>query len=198
MRLSRDYQADVNKTLLLSPYIDLNERDAAFLYKFAKNFQEAKKDEKIHQIDNDQEIKRYMTGFAAELALEKMLGVRIMDTSFGHSDNYNHADLSSIGINVGIKCSLYGNYPVVFKSPHNAEIITVLKGIRVYVCGVATIKDMLTYCDDDLILNPKFKARGVKTGYYGFEHLQHFKNLDELKLIAKNLPKNTNKQKYRN
>jgi len=197
MPISRDYQEDALKVLIRSPYIELNARDAQFLYDFAKKFQAAKANEVIHQIDNDQEIKRYMTGFAAELAVERLLGVRILDTSFGHSDNYNHADLKSAGLNIGVKCSLLGNYPVVFKTPHNAEIITVLHGTRVFVCGLASVQNMMKYSDDNLILNAKFKARGVKTGFYGFDQLVPFKNLDELKAAYKNLPKIPQKQKIR-
>lgn len=195
---NRIYEDDVVKTLLKSPSIELVEKDAKFLYNFIKQFQRAKQNEHIHQIDNDQEIKRYMTGFAAELALEKFLGVQIMDTSFGHSDNYNHPDLGSLGINMGIKCGLYGNYPVVFKQPKNAEIITVLRGTKIYICGVATVKDMIDYSDDNLILNAKFRARGVKSGFYGFDQLKPFKNLEELKEIAKHLPKERNKPRYHN
>lgn len=198
MGITRNYEDDVVKTLLKSPYIEINEREAAFLYRFAKKFQAAKQGEQIHQIDNDQEIKRYMTGFAAELALERFLGVKILDTTFGHSDNYNHADLKSSGLNVGIKCSLFKNYPVVFKEPHNPEIITVLKGTRVYICGLASIQNMTTNCDDDLILNAKFKARGVKTGFYGFDQLIPFKNLEELKQAYRNLPKPPRHNKYKN
>lgn len=197
MPISRDYQEDALKVLIRSPYIELNARDAQFLYDFAKKFQAAKANEVIHQIDNDQEIKRYMTGFAAELAVERLLGVSILDTSFGHSDNYNHADLKSAGLNIGVKCSLLGNYPVVFKAPHNAEIITVLHGTRVFICGLASVQNMIKYSDDNLILNQKFKARGVKTGFYGFEQLVPFKTLDELKDAYKNLPKPPQKQKFR-
>jgi len=195
--ISRNYEDDVIKTLLKSPVIELNKADAQFLYDFAKKFQKAKEGEHVHRIDNDQEIKRYMSGFAAELAIEKLLGVKIMDTSFGHSDNYNHADLKSLGIDIGVKCCLYPNYPVVFKQPKNAEIITVLRGTKVYVCGVATIQNMLNNVDDDLIMNEKFRARGIKTGFYGFNELLPFKTLDDLKQIAKNLPKQRTKPNFR-
>jgi len=188
MTVKRKYQDDVAPILKNVPVITLSKNDTAFIYDFAKQFQIAKSTEQIHKIDNDQEIKRYMTGFSAELALEKMLGVKILDTTFGKSENYNHADLKGLGINIGIKCAHYGNYPVVFKKPYNAEIITVLRGDKVFVCGVASIQTMIDYCDDNLILNAKFRARGVKSGFYGFNQLLSFKDVDELKAIAKSLP----------
>lgn len=184
----RRYQDDVVPFLNNATVIELTPADVELVREFAKQFQKAKSFEHIHQIDDEQEIKRYMTGFSAELALEKMLGVKILDTTLGKSENYNHADLKENGINIGIKCAQYGNYPVVFKQPYNAEIVTVLKGNKVYVCGVASVQTMLKYADDNLILNAKFRARGVKSGFYGFEHLIPFSNLTELKTICKSLP----------
>jgi hypothetical protein len=197
MGIFRSYEEDAIKTLLKAPYVDLDAKDAARLYKFAEEFQKQKAGEHVHNIDNEYELKRYITGFAAEIALEKFLGIKILDTTFGKSENYHHADLKQAGINIGIKCSLFGNYPVVFNSPNNAEIITVLKDTRVYICGVATIKAMKEFSDENLILNAKFKARGVKSGFYGFDQLIPFKNLDELKNIYKNLPKKSQRQTYR-
>lgn len=184
----RKYQDDVVPFLNKAVVIELTAADIELVREFAKQFQKAKSFEHLHQIDDEQEIKRYMTGFSAELALEKLLGVKILDTSLGKSENYNHADLKENGINVGIKCAHYGNYPVVFKKPYNAEIVTVLSGNKVYVCGVASIQTMLDYADDNLILNAKFRARGVKSGFYGFDQLIPFANLDELKAICKRLP----------
>lgn len=184
----RKYQDDVVPFLNKAVVIELTAADIELVREFAKQFQKAKSFEHLHQIDDEQEIKRYMTGFSAELALEKLLGVKILDTSLGKSENYNHADLKENGINVGIKCAHYGNYPVVFKKPYNAEIVTVLRGNKVYVCGVASIQTMLDYADDNLILNAKFRARGVKSGFYGFDQLIPFTNLDELKAICKRLP----------
>ena len=184
----RKYQDDVVPFLNKAVVIELTAADVELVREFAKQFQKAKSFEHLHQIDDEQEIKRYMTGFSAELALEKLLGVKILDTTLGKSENYNHADLKDNGINVGIKCAHYGNYPVVFKKPYNAEIVTVLRGNKVYVCGVASIQTMLDYADDNLILNAKFRARGVKSGFYGFDQLIPFTNLDELKAICKRLP----------
>lgn len=184
----RRYQDDVVPFLNNAIVIELTPTDVELVREFAKQFQKAKSSEHLHQIDDEQEIKRYMTGFSAELALEKLLGVKILDTSLGKSENYNHADLKDNGINIGIKCAHYGNYPVVFKKPYNAEIVTVLRGNKVYVCGVASIQTMLDYADDNLILNAKFRARGVKSGFYGFDQLISFKSLDELKAICKRLP----------
>ena len=86
--MGRNYHDDVSPILLKSPCIELFKKDAQYIYEFAKAFQNAKASETLHKIDNDQELKRYMTGFAAEYALEKFLGIEFMDRSFGNSDDY--------------------------------------------------------------------------------------------------------------
>lgn len=195
--MNRDYKADVYPVLKRSPFIELNRNDALEIYNFVKAFQKAKSSEHLHRIDDDKELKRYMNGFAAEYALERFLGVKFMDRTLCDSAKYNEADLRSIGINIGVKCSNINNYPTVFKSPHNAEIITVLNGTKVYICGVASIKTMLDYSDENLILNDKFRARGVKTGFFGFDQLVPFKNIEELRAIANNQPKMVRNTKMR-
>lgn len=62
---------------------------------------------------------------------------------------------------------------------------------------MATIQNMLNNVDDDLIMNAKFRARGVKTGFYGFDELLPFKTLDDLKQIARNLPKQRAKPSFK-
>ena len=70
----RKYEDDVVPFLSKATIIELSPTDIELVRQFALQFQKAKSTEYIHQIDDEQEIKRYMTGFSAELALEKLLG----------------------------------------------------------------------------------------------------------------------------
>jgi len=41
------------------------------------------------------------------------------------------------------------------------------------------------YQSVDLIRDPKLRNKGTKSAFYGFEHLLHFKDIDELKELIK-------------
>ena len=69
---------------------------------FVKKIIEAKSKETHHKIDSLQEEKRFTTGFLGEAALEKLLGIPIIDWSIGNSDFYNNPDIP--GYKVGIIC----------------------------------------------------------------------------------------------
>jgi hypothetical protein len=55
----------------------------------------------------------------------------------------------------------------------------------VYICGVATVDVLNKYQSIELIKNSKLKARGTKTGFYGFNKLKKFSTLEDLKTITK-------------
>lgn len=150
---------------------------------FVERIVDAKMKERIHQIDNDAEIKRWITGVSGELAVEKLLGVEFFDWSIGQSDVYNVADLRQLGLDVGIKTVEYGKFPVIHKKSTRPEIIVIKEDDRYYVCGVATVDVLNKYQDDNLVLNKKLRARNVKTGFYGFEQLRQFRSFEELKDI---------------
>lgn len=142
-----------------------------------------KSKEKIHQIDGDVEKKRWFTGVSGELAVENFLKVRFFDWRIGESRFFNSADLRKVGLNVGIKTVEYGKFPVIHKNSKRPEIIVVKKENRLFICGLATVDVLNKYQDDELILNPKLRARNVKTGFYGFKHLLPFTSLRELKTL---------------
>lgn len=126
--------------------------------------------EKAHQVDNQKEIKRNITGQMGELAVEKYLGIQFVDWSVGNSEKYNVPD---IGIkNVGVKTVEYGKMPVVLKNPGYPEIICVRKENTVYIAGLATPEILMKYQDDNLILDENLRKRNVKTGFYGFSELK--------------------------
>ena len=151
-----------------------------------KGLRKAKSSEEHHKIDNTSFYQRFFTGTLGELALEKFLGVTgIVNWNVGDSKEFNKSDLKNIGINAGIKTVRYGQFPVVFKKNYNDEIIMIRWQSRyVYICGLANKKILNEYQSDDLIVDPKLKERGTKAGFYGFEHLKIFNNLEELKKIS--------------
>lgn len=154
--------------------------------KFANDLVQEKLKEKVHQIDGDQEIKRHITGFMGEAALEELLGIDIIDYSIGYSKDYHHPDIQSL--NVGIKTVEANKFPVIYKKNNYPQIICIKSKTVdniVYVCGLADVNTLNYNQDDDLILNPKLRSRGVKTGFHGFKKLKQFSSLEELKRLLK-------------
>ena len=147
---------------------------------YAKRRADAKSIEKHHLQDNSNEVTRIITGTLGEIALEHILGFNIVDWSIGNSNDYNDPDVP--GYRVGIKNVEYGKFPVIFKKNYYPQIICVVKKDlhTVYVCGLATTDVLNQYQTDDLILSPKLKSRGTKTGFFGFEHLIPVRSISDI------------------
>ena len=148
---------------------------------FVKKIIEAKSKETHHKIDSLQEEKRFTTGFLGEAALEKLLGIQIIDWSIGNSDFYNNPDIP--GYKVGIKTVERNKFPIIFKNNWYPQIICIKSIERddlVFVCGLATKEVLNEYQDDNLILDPNLRKRGTKTAFYGFSHLLPVRSLDDL------------------
>lgn len=163
-------------------YISLTDQELDTIDIFVHKVIERKKSEGHHQIDGSQEYKRFFTGTMGEFAIEKFFNVKFIDWSIGNSDDYNRADLLSIGLNVGIKTVEMFKHPIVHKTPHRPELINIRRNRNtIILCGLATIPVLQKYQDDSLILSPLLKSRGTKTGFYGFDHLIKINSLNELK-----------------
>ncbi len=140
----------------------------------AKSFLKIYLQENDHIIDGDKEVKRNVTGQLGEWAVEKYLNIPFVDWSIGESITYNHPD---IGIKrVGIKTVEYGKLPVIHCKSYYPEIICVKKDNKVYIAGLATPEVLNEYQDSSFILDKKLAARGAKTCFYGFSHLQSIEN----------------------
>lgn len=140
---------------------------------------EKKKNEQHHIIDGDAEKKRWMTGFGGEAALEEFLGLDIIDWSVGNSEEYHYSDLRKAGYAVGIKSVEYGKFHVIFKKSFRPEIFVFkISDTNYLICGLGTVDVLNIYQDDDLILSPKLKARGTKTGFYGYANLKKITSRD--------------------
>ena len=152
--------------------ISLDDLTVSKIENFVKEVVRRKKTESHHFVDRFQEEKRWKTGFLGEAAVEKFLNLKFMDLSIGCSRKYHISDLSSIGIDCGIKTVEFGKFPVIFKKSSKSEIIVIKNNDFLFsICGVATKKILNQYQDDDLILSPSLRAKGTKTGFYGFKKL---------------------------
>jgi hypothetical protein len=159
---------------------------------FVKDVVKIKNNESHHIVDSFNEEKRWYTGFSGEAAIEELLGCNFIDFSIGDSKSYHVSDLKSIGLDVGVKTVEYGKFPVVFKKSHKPQIIVIkISSLEFYVCGLATVDVLNKYQSDDLILSPMLRKRGTKSGFYGFNKLHKFNNLEELKLMVNKVPSNT-------
>lgn len=156
----------------------LTDEEMRKTHELACSIVEAKKTEQHHIIDGDKEIKRFWTGLKGEMAVEKLLGIKIIEWEAGLSNKYNHSDIKEL--NIGIKTVEKYKFPTVFKKNYYPQIICIVDDRMpnlVFVCGIASKENLNTFQDDDLILDPKLRARGTKTGWYGFESLEPIDSL---------------------
>ena len=152
--------------------------------------------------DRNSFIKREVTGRLGEMALEILLGILFCDWSVGSEEDHSAPDLRPIGIEGGVKSSSIlveiPNVPLVPIVPRHPQVITVLRpnlfhyefGDLVSICGVATLKVMMNYSHRDLIRSRVIRKGNWKTGFYGFEYLIPFFNLEELRKIFEQIRTN--------
>lgn len=152
---------------------------------YVRRMAEAKAKEIHHQKDGYNEEKRIMTGLLGELALEHILGIKIIDWSIGKSKDYHTPDIP--GYKVGIKTVEYGKFPIIFKKNYYPQIICVVKkdNKAVYICGLGEVDVLNKYQDDDLVLSPNLRARGTKTGFYGLDKLKPVHSIDDISIYKK-------------
>jgi hypothetical protein len=153
---------------------------------FVKELIAAKAAEEHHQRDNLKVIKRFTTGYLGEATLEKLLGIKIIDWTIGNSGSYHHPDIP--GYSVGIKTVEQGKFPIIFKENHYPQIICIRSSKTpnlIFVCGLATTDILNTYQDESLILDSNLRARGTKTGFYGFQHLKPITSINDIERYKK-------------
>ncbi len=161
--------------------IKIDDMYAHKISQFVQNLIGFKSSEQHHIIDNNREYKRFYTGFLGEAALEKYLGISIIDWSIGNSKNYHTPDIP--GYRVGIKTVEYGKFPIIFKHNTYAQIICIRSTQQknlIYICGLATPSVLNMYQSDALILDTNLRNRGTKTGFYGFNQLKYSIELSDL------------------
>ena len=150
---------------------------------FASKIIDAKMKETEYRFDGDKLKKRYTTGIIGEMAVLKILGIdyKKVNIDIGNTKYFQFADLKEFGFNrVGVKTVKYGKAPIVFKRNRDYQIIVVIKDNYALVCGIATPRVLDTYSTDELILDKNLRAKGNKTGFYGFDHLFTIRSRNDL------------------
>lgn len=177
----RDFVTEVVKCKSNMIYIELGQETLTKINQFVQQVIRVKESESHHLIDSGQEYKRFSTGLMGECAIEKFFGVDFIDWSIGNSNTYNIADLTALGVNVGIKTVEMGKFPIIHKIAHRPELICIKRNeTTIILCGLATIDVLNDSQDDNLILSPNLRRRGTKTGFYGFDRLIKVESLDDV------------------
>ncbi|MGO4961401.1 hypothetical protein ACTQ5X_06620 [Jeotgalibaca porci] len=167
------------------PRVKISLEKAVKIQNLAQHIIEAKKKESHHIVDNGSEFTRFYTGLLGEAAMEEYLGIDIIDYSVGSSNDYNYADLSKVGLNVGIKTVEFGKFPIIHKNSVRPELINVkINNYTVVFFGYASIHTLNNYQNSDLILSSNLRRRGTKSAFYGFDKLEKVENLEQLKNIG--------------
>ena len=189
----RSYRANVNPFSSDFVLVELHDHEVQRIDEFCERVIQHKEKESHYSIDHRSIYKRFYTGTAGELALEKLLDIEgIVNWTVGLSKDYNTPDLADVGLDVGVKTVNFGVFPLVKKQNTHPQILCILwKKKWVYVCGIASVDTLNRYQDDELILDDRLRCRGVKSGFYGFRDLKRFKNINELKTIINEFKKRT-------
>jgi hypothetical protein len=171
--LQQDYKEKVINCSKDFVKVEIDDPTINKVEEFSKEVVKIKLQERHHFIDSSQEIKRWKNGFLGEFAVEKFIEKRFVDLSIGDSKKYHISDLTKIGLDWGIKTVEYGKFPIIFKKSYKEEIIVIKKTDAIfYICGLATTEVLNKYQSDELILSPGLRAKGTKTGFYGFSALK--------------------------
>jgi hypothetical protein len=195
--------AAIAKLIWDKPEIQMTQDDIDMVTEWAGRVYQYKVDHKERVGDRNSFIKREVTGRLGEMALERLLGVAFCDWSVGSERDNSAPDLRPIGFEGGVKSSSIlvniPNVPLVKIYPNCPEVITVLRpnlyhhefGDLVSICGLATREVMMRYSSIDLIRSRVIRDGNWKTGFYGFEHLLPFTNLEELRNLFGQIRTNT-------
>lgn len=140
------------------------------LYDFANQIS-TQKHEQHFKIDDDKISKRFLTGLLGERSVELYCGINVIDYEVGDAKDFNVPDIQDMQI--GVKSTEWGKFPIIFKRNDYAQIITLVDHNKkiVYLCGYAPTFLLNEFQSDSLILSDKLKERGTKTGYYNFQDL---------------------------
>lgn len=163
------------------PRITIDDDKITGINNLVNEIVKAKLSEAHHRCDHGSEYKRFYTGLLGEAAMEKYFGIDIIDKTVGDSKKYNVADLSSIGLNIGIKTVEIWKFPIVHKVVERPELINIRRDDKTVVFfGYATKEVLSKFQNDDFILSNALRARGTKSAFWGFSELIPIKTMDEL------------------
>lgn len=153
--------------------VNFNPLELKFIEDLAIKIVAAKQNETAHKKDGASELKRFVNGLKGELAIAKYLNLDVGSYDVGVSIDFDKPDL--IGYNIGVKTVEYGHFPVIPKENSYPQIICIChpnSANTVYICGLADTDTLNKFQHDDLLLDPNLKAKGTKTGFWGFSQLK--------------------------
>ena len=157
------------------------------MQKLAEDFADkyCEKHSKDLRNDNRKMKDRVICGILGEMAACEALGFgyNAADTSVGEWQKYKVSDLKHLGLNVGVKTSKIGNFPLLYTNTSKTEIICVLgeKGY-VWVAGVATPDVVKNGCDDRYVKDPNILRENSRRGWKKSAFVD-FENLKDLNIL---------------
>jgi|TARA_R100001163_G_scaffold65567_1_gene63304 hypothetical protein len=174
------FKDEYNKTSGI--IITLKDSDIQKAKDFTNKVIKAKAKERHHKTDSKSVYKRFLTGTLGELALEELLGIKVVNWNVGKSTTFKNPDLKHAGFDVGIKTVNYGMFPLVSKNPQSAEIINIkLSDNKICMLGMVTVEDLRVYTDDALLLDKNAKQR--KTAFWNLSAAKSFNSVASLRYL---------------
>jgi hypothetical protein len=147
-------------------------------------------------------LQRCMSHYFSENAVDGYFGLKYGEGVFDpeislNSENFNDPDLSRIGLpNVGVKSALVPHFPTYNirepKTNRTHQLIVLLKqdktwgreSVDAWIVGLAKKDDLLDNVSFSLIMDPRFRAKGTKGGFYGAELVLPVRGLADVRSFA--------------
>ena|ERR1035437_1069239 len=145
---------------------------------FSRKSAQKKVKETGHEEDYEQEYWRAHNGKYAEWSFRKQINFPPPDLTIGESHKYVGEDIIIEEEKFGIKCSKVGQAALVFKKPTLPEIILIMHGNDVYLCGIASVK-IMKECHDELLKKSARNQKKAGLTIEGYENLYPFSNTYE-------------------
>jgi len=176
--------------------VSLTNKDITYAEEFARRVVKAKMKERIHQEDGNNEHMRWVTGVLGEVALGKILEVKIHNNQVGNSSDFTVPDLQEpLGLIAGVKAFRIGNFPLtnrlqtekgLSKQAYPQVFVCVDIDNKVaYLLGLATVDVLLK--NENILENNCFvkdqTALARKTAFTSFNELIPFKDVKSLKRL---------------
>lgn len=156
-------------------HIHLNEQEVNEMRQLAKDIAFQKMQLGYYQQDLAVLVNRYMRGLLGELAVEKWLGIPVVER-VADQESHNHPDIQLIGW--GVKSYRSDMPPLIEKKQTYPQIFVRCdnnmikdKEADCYITGFATPKLMMDNLDDNQVQDWHVKKKGYKSAFTGIDKL---------------------------
>lgn len=147
-------------------------------YEYAKNagrrIAKAKANDPAYRNDKSKINDRFATGLECEAAVLKFLGLDVceLESEVGRAKEYNHPDLRHVGIEAGVKGSMWGNSAVLLREEDTPQIVVIKRNKNTYIiCGIAMPGEYEQYLEDKYIKDPAILRENRKSGFAAYDKL---------------------------